>query len=296
MKNTSQRNRQIIVVLAVAIGLYMVAVVPFLVQTSLERVLGELLVVIQDRPAFASGLGLFSLFYPLWRALIFISGITLLAISSAIYRGEEWTYPVMLLAFAVPSSGGMFMFLPYVSWVEGFPLPLVISFVCLVGFWGAIFLRHVDKAEKWAQFLALTCIGMLITHAFTIGVGNQRMLLTRLEKPLFAGIEWWILTWVGEVNWIAVIMLFAALPLLAMKKRAGWWLAFIAALSILAIDAPTQILRTKTLDYLYGSLIALGVLVSLSIPVLKQHLLGMIHNDEASATPLSPGETAGATA
>jgi hypothetical protein len=53
----------------------------------------------------------------------------------------------------------------------------------------------------------------------------------------------------------------------------GWWLAFIGAIAILAIDAPTQFIRTKTLDYLYGSFLSLGVLFFLVVPFFRRHLL-----------------------
>jgi len=55
----------------------------------------------------------------------------------------------------------------------------------------------VDKWLKWGHFLALTFTGMLTTHTFTIGIGNLRMLLTRPEKPLYAGLDWWALGRVG---------------------------------------------------------------------------------------------------
>ena len=274
MKDTSSKNRLWIAILACAIGIFLVIGTPLLVQLSLERILIELLEVVKDRPQFASGLTLFSLFYPLWRALGFVAGITLLVITPSIYKGEEWTWPVALAAFSIPAVGGMFMFLPYISWVGGFPVPMVISWVGLLGFWGIIFLRHAERIEKWALFFSLTFIGMLSTHAFTIGIGAQRMLLTRPDKPLFAGLEMWILTWVGEVNWICFIMLMISIPLLAMRKRSGWYLALISAIAILVIDAPTQIIRTKTLDYLYGSLLAIGVLFFIALPVFKQALIG----------------------
>jgi hypothetical protein len=56
-------------------------------------------------------------------------------------------------------------------------------------------------------------------------------------------------------------------------KRKGWWMAIIAAITILMINVPTQFIRTKTLDYLYGSLLAIGVLVFTMIPYFKKHLL-----------------------
>lgn len=278
MSETPRKQRLLMALVAVLAGIFMVVVAPLLVQTSLERVLTALQEVVQERPAFSSGIALFSLFYPIWRAFGFVAGITLLLMAPAIHRGEEWTWPVALAALAIPAVGGMFMFLPYISWVGGFPLPMVISWVGLAGFWGIIFLRKARPLQKWAWFLALTFIGMLATHAFTIGIGAQRMLITRPGKPLFAGVSWWILTWTGEVNWIGTIMLLVAIPLLAAGRRSGWWLALIAAVSILAIDAPTQLIRLKTYDYLYGSLLAVGVLFFINIPAFKQALLASERN------------------
>lgn len=165
------------------------------------------------------------------------------------------------------------MFLPYISWVGGFPLPMVLSWAGLVGFWSMLLLQKVDRMQKLVDFLVFTFIGMLATHAFVIGIGAQRMLMTRPEQPLYAGLQWWILTISGEVNWIAVIMLLLSIPLLALRKSSGWWLAFLAGLAILAIDAPTQIVRTKTLDYLYGSLLSIGLLLWISLPVFRTRLV-----------------------
>jgi len=128
MKDTQQKNRTIMSVVAILVGLLMVGVIPFIVQTALERVLTDLTIHIEaGNPAFSSGLKLFDLFYPVWRAIIFVAGIALIVISQAIRKGEEWTYPVGMALLALPAIGGMFMFLPYISWVEGFPIPLIIS-------------------------------------------------------------------------------------------------------------------------------------------------------------------------
>lgn len=274
MKATPSKARLAIAALAVAVGLFMITLAPYLVQISLERIVVSLQEVIQDKPQFSSGITLFSFFYPFWRAFGFIAGVTLLAIAGSIYKGEEWTFPVALLAHAIPSISGMFMFLPYVSWVEGFPIPMAITLVSLTGFWGTLLLRKTDRMQKLVDFLTYTFIGMLATHSFVLGIASQRMLLTRSEAPLFAGLEWWILTVVGEVDWIATVMLIAAIPLLALRKRSGWWLAFIAALSVLLIDGVSQIIRTKTMDYLYGTIIAAALTLFLLIPSFKTRLLG----------------------
>lgn len=274
MKETSQKNRTIMSVIAIVIGLVMAYIIPFLVQTSLERVLIHLTAHIEKGfPAFSSGLPLFDIFYSAWRALIFAGGAALVIISQEIKKGSEWTYPLALSLFALPSIGGFFMFLPYISWVPGFPLPMVIAFIGLAGFWSFIFLHHGTKIQKWTRFAALTFIGMLTTHAFTIGIGAQRTMATRPGFPMYPDFTWWLFRWAGEVNWVAVIFLFMSIPLLAMGKRRGWWMAILASCTILMINVPTQFIRTKTLDYFYGALLAIGVLIFTVVPFFKKHLL-----------------------
>lgn len=289
MINMSPSARTTLTALAVVIGLFLVVLAPVIVQTSLDAVLEGLQEAVEDRPQFASGFPLFTLFYPLWRAFIFVAGITLLVCAPIIYKGEQWTLPVTLTAYAMPSIGGMFMFLPYVSWVEGsFPIPMVISFVGLAGFWATLLLKKSDRMQKLVDFLVFTFAGMLATHGFVIGIGAARQLMIRPGSPLYEGVEWWILTMTGDINWLGVVMLIVAIPLLAMRKKSGWWLALIAALSILAIDAPAQLIRTSTLDYLYGSVLALGLLLFLLIPNFKQRLIG--EEEAQPSQPIAPAE------
>ena len=277
MENTPRINRLILSILAVLIGLFMTIVAPFLIQTSLERILTALSIVAAEKPAYASGILLFSYAFPLYRGLIFIGGITLILLALPIYKGREWTFPVGLLAAAFPSAGGMFMFMPYVSFVDGFPLPMVISFVGLIFFWSFILLRKVDKWLKWGQFLALTFSGMLTTHAFIVGIGNMRMLLTRPEKPMYSGLGQWVLAWSQPVQWICVILLFIAIYQLAANKFSGWWLALVSVVSLAVIDIPMQIIRltmtdSTAWDYSYGLPVIIGLLFTLFFPKFKKAL------------------------
>jgi len=275
MQETPQKNRTIMSVIAVVIGLLMAYLIPFIVQISLERVLVNLMSHIDaGNPTFTSGLKLFDFFYPVWRAFIFVAGAALIIISGEIKKGKEWTYPLAMTLFALPSIGGMFMFLPYVSFVDGFPLPMTISWIGLAGYFSFIFLRKAELSVNLSRFGALTFLGMLCTHAFTIGVGAQRTMWTRPMHPLYKDFTWWLFNWVGEANWVAVILLFSAIPLLAVGKKKGWWFAVTGAISILMINIPTQFFRTKTLDYLYGAILAAGVLVFMFVPYFKKRLLG----------------------
>jgi len=282
MLQYSEKNRVIVSALAGVIGLFLVLAVPWIVQVSLDAVLENLMEVVKERPQFLSGISLFTLFYPLWRALCFIAGVLLLVMIPSIRRGEQWTIPTMLTAYAMPSIGGMFMFLPYVSWVEdSFPIPMVISWVGLLGFWCTLLLRPIERKQKVVEWLTFTFIGMLATHAFVLGIGAARQLMTRPSIPLYEGLEWWILTMTGDINWIATIGLVISIPLLIQRKRSGWLLALVSALSILLIDAPAQLIRTSTLDYLYGSLLSIALLAWLLIPSFKAMLIGESEPDTA---------------
>jgi hypothetical protein len=278
MKETSQTNRLILAILAVIVGLFMIAVAPFLIQLSMERVIAALVEVSKTKPAYSSGILLFSYTFPLCRGFIFVGGIALLMLARPIYKGEEWTYPVALLASAFPSAFGMLMFMPYVSFLDGFPVPMVVSFVGLAFFWSLILLRNVDKWVKWGQFLALTCAGMLSTHALITGIGNLRTLLTRPDKPMYSGLGWWILSWSQPIQWICVILLFVAIYLIAARKFSGWWLALLSVISLVAIDVPMQIIRltmtTSTAwDYSYGLPMIIGLLFVLLFPKFRNALV-----------------------
>ena len=75
MLETAQKNRTIMSAIAVVNGLLMAYLIPFIIQTSLERVLVALLAHIEaGNPTFSSGPKLFDFFYPVWRAVIFVAG------------------------------------------------------------------------------------------------------------------------------------------------------------------------------------------------------------------------------
>jgi hypothetical protein len=283
MQNTPRNVRFGLAILAVLAGLFMIAVAPFLVQLSLDRVLSALTIVSAEKPSYASGILLFSYAFPLYRGFIFIGGIALLWLARPIFQGKEWSFPGALLASAFPSAGGMFMFMPYVSFVDGFPVPLVISFVGLVFFWSLILLRKVDKWLKWGQFLALTFSGMLTTHAFIVGTGNLRTLLTRPDKPFYDGLGWWVLGWSQPIQWICVILLFIAIYQLAARKSSGWWLALVSVTSLAAMDIPMQIIRltmtdSTSWDYSYGLPVIIGLLFTLLYPKFKSALVNSQDN------------------
>ena len=99
MNDTSHSNRLILSILAVIVGLFMITIAPFLIQTSLERVISALRIVSAEKPAYASGIPLFSYAFPLYRGLIFIGGVSLLLFARPIFLGGGWGEPLSLCLF-----------------------------------------------------------------------------------------------------------------------------------------------------------------------------------------------------
>lgn len=278
MEDTPKLNRLILAILAVIVGIFMIVGAPFLIQTSMERVVAALIEISKEKPAYASGILLFSYLFPIFRGFIFVGGIALILLALPIYQGKKWTFPVSLLVAAFPSVGGMFLFMPYVSFIDGFPLPMIVSMVGLAFFWAYIFLRKEDKWVKWAQFLALSFIGMLATHAMITGTGNLRVLLTRPDKPMYAGLGEWILGWSMPVQWITFVMLILAIYYLASRKATGWWLALIAVVTLTLMDLSMQIIRitmtdSTSWDYSYGIPFIIGLLFTLFYPKFRKALV-----------------------
>jgi len=80
MGNTPKNKRLILAILAVVVGLFMMYVTPFIIQTSLERVMVELTKVSAEKPAYSSGILLFSFLFPIYRGFNFVAGVSIIAI------------------------------------------------------------------------------------------------------------------------------------------------------------------------------------------------------------------------
>jgi hypothetical protein len=105
MNATPLNTRRIMAALAVVVGLFMVAVAPFIIQTSLERVLAALQEVVVDRPAFGSGILLFSFAYPFYRALIFIGGVHFDPVGRPHHQRRRMGIPNRIIGSCLPLSG-----------------------------------------------------------------------------------------------------------------------------------------------------------------------------------------------
>jgi len=273
MENISQTNRTTMAVLLVMAGLFMVAAAPFLVQSTLDPMLKGLMEKAAASPRYASGPALMAIFYPLWRALIFVAGVTVIGVAYPLWKGEGWTWPVALGCLAVPAAGGMYMTLPFVSFVEGaFPPSMVITLVGLAGYWGVLLLRS-DRARRGIDLLVFTLLGVVATLSFVVAFGAMRQLMARPGKPMFVSAKIASLTVGGPVSGIGAALVFAAIPLLAARKPGGWWLGLIGGASIAAANLPTFVI-SQSLYYLMGTVGGALLTATLLVPGVRRYLVG----------------------
>jgi hypothetical protein len=259
--------------LLVAAGLSMVAAAPFLVQSTLDPMLKGLNEKAAANPRYASGPTLMAIFYPLWRALIFVAGVTCVTIAYGLWKGKGWAWPVALACLAVPAAGGMYMTLPFVSFVEdAFPPSMVITLVGLAGYWGVLLLRS-DRASRGIDLLVFTLLGVVATLSFVVAFGAMRQLMARPGKPMFVSAKIASLTVGGPVSGIGAALVFAAIPLLAARKPAGWWLGLIGGASIAAATLPTFVI-SRSLYYLMGTVGSMILTATLLVPAVRRHLIG----------------------
>jgi len=73
------------------------------------------------------------------------------------------------------------------------------------------------------------------------------------------------------------ILLFISIYKIAARKVEGWWMALVAAVSLVVMNIPTQIIRTlrtdaTSVDYLIGALLGSALLIILLLPKFKKAL------------------------
>jgi hypothetical protein len=274
-ENFSQRARTIMAILAVLFGLFVVFVGPFLIQNSLDAVLERVNKLAQSNPEFKMPGILLPIWFYLMRAIGVVSGITLVLIAYPIYKGEKWTWPVALICFGLPTMFGVFTTLPHLV-QYGRPAPAgIILLLGLVCYWTVLLLKKGDRTDKIARFLVFTMLGVLPGHIIVLVNHGLKGLITNPDKPLYLDPKTTIYGFETPLNFIAFSMCVAAIPLLASRKAAGWWLGLIAGFTALVANYPTHFIRMQTSDFFVGGSLGLLLAIFLLIPTFKTRLLSL---------------------
>jgi hypothetical protein len=81
------------------------------------------------------------------------------------------------------------------------------------------------------------------------GEHGVKGLIARPNKPMFTDPMITIYGFDAPLNFIAFTFCIVAIPLLATRKPAGWWLALVAGGSVIIANYPTHIIRMQTSDF-----------------------------------------------
>ncbi|MDZ7843219.1 MAG: hypothetical protein U5K99_00215 [Anaerolineales bacterium] len=278
------QTKNIIVGLLVIAAVLMIAVVPFISFDMVNPIVTNQIARIEkftaegnpSAPLLTLTTWLVSFFYPFWGTMSFVGGVVLLVIAKAFYQGKEWTRGMALLCLAIPSMGGAYMIVPWMNFVGskvgGFPPALIIMMIGLIPYFALLLAEKGDLQQKVVDFFVFLMLGVSAAENFANGHAAFRILYGHPKRPLFAeGISITFFTWLGL--WIAFGMLTAAIYYLGTRKQAGWYLALIGGSLAFVISGATHYVRHATLDYLYGSLMGLSIMVMMLVPFFKKRLL-----------------------
>jgi hypothetical protein len=175
------------------------------------------------------------------------------------------------------------MTLPYVARVgDTFPPSMIVTLVGLMAYFGILLLR-TDRRRKGIDVLVFSLLGVVTTLGFVLGLGGLGQFISRPERPLLRGAKIAALSLSGPVSGISMALAFAAIPLLAARKRAGWWLGVIGGASIFAANLATFVI-SRTSYYLMGATAGLLLTVTLMVAAVKRHLVGPLTTEAANVS------------
>lgn len=215
--------------------------------------------------------------YLAWANLIFVAGVTILAISKPYYDGKAWARGLVLLCLAVGAITGAYTIQAWINIVmranpdSGFPPSATLMLVSLIPFFTVVLANNKSRIQKTIDFLVFLLIGMGSGAAFLVAVHAFKAVYSFPQKPLLAGD--------APTLWFAMLvasfLLLASIYQLGAGKNSGWYTALIGSVTMLLTSAGTHFfVRQPNNNYLYTALGFIVLVVLLLIPaVRKQYVI-----------------------
>lgn len=168
------------------------------------------------------------------------------------------------------------MIVPWMNFIGsakgGFPPAVTIMTVGLIPYFTVLLTEKVDLIQKVVDFIVFLILGVTAAENFANGHAAFRILFGHPARPLFA--EGIAITYFGWLAlWVAMALLITSIYLLGEKNISGWYAGLIGGLVTMVASGATHYVRHATNDYLYGTLLGLGIVIVLLIPLFKQRLL-----------------------
>jgi len=266
-------TRKVAAIVAAVFGLFGVFVVPILVRATFNGLVGKLIRLMVEDPHFEKAPMMLTIWFVGMLGIAVTASVTLLVTVNPLWKGYPWAWPVALSCVSLPTIFAVIEILPFVVHMGRPPLTVIVLVFGLVTFWTILLLKKGQRGEKVSRFFAFTFLGIVAGHINVLTMHGFKGILDRPESPLFIDLDHAIYGVEAPMNFIAMIMCIVAIPLLASRKEAGWWLGLIAGSIVVVANLPTHLIRMNTSDFIVATLLGIGLIVSLTIPASKRALL-----------------------
>ena len=266
-------TRKVAAIVAAVFGIFGAFVVPILVRATFNALVGKLVRLMVEDPHFEKAPMMLTIWFVGMIGITAVGSVTLLVTVYPLWKGYPWAWPVALSCISLPTIFAVIEILPFVVHMGRPPLTMIALVFGLVTYWTILLLKKGSRGEKVSRFFAFTFLGVVAGHINVLTMHGFKGILDRPESPLFTDLDHAIYGVEAPMNFIAMIMCIVAIPLLAARKEAGWWLGVIAGSVVVVANLPTHLIRMNTSDFIVATLLGIGLIVSLTIPAARKNLL-----------------------
>lgn len=278
----SKRAYHIIAIVALVIGLFSAIVTPLLITATYNLLIPMIVSLIPSDPYLALSPGFVTTWFFTIRGIDVVAGITLVALSPKIWKGESWTYPIALSCISLPTIFSVLTTLPILVQFSGIVPPTLFVIVFgLIAYFIVILVKRGEKLEKLARLVVFTLLGVTAGQINVLIMHGIKGLYSNPDAPLLSDPKIAILGFEAPLNIFGILMFIFAIPLLAnrdIKRRTlGWYFGLIGGIAVTMANYPTHFIRMNTNDFLLAGVLGTALVISLLIPAFKSRLIG---NDE----------------
>lgn len=184
-----------------------------------------------------------------WASATTVVGIALVSVSYWLYQGKKWAWPltVTILSF-VPLGAGLFSWLGPVANLQMWPNTILLTWLIGLGaFYAIVWLKPNDKKTKIAIITILTFMGMIgaqcgifAIHWFLQTLHSPDAMMLAITDPSMK-----IIFTSSPVLTFVMILVYASMPAIAMRKDYGWLMAMVAGWATVISAFPVYRLRNR---------------------------------------------------
>jgi hypothetical protein len=272
-ENFTRKARLTMAILAVVFGIFGAFVVPVLVGTTFSKLVGKLLRLMVEDPHFIQAPKMLTIWFTGMLGITFAASVALIVLAYPLMKGKPWAWSAALVCIALPTIFAVIEILPFVVHIGRPPPTMIALLVGLAVYWTILLSKKGDRMERTARFVVFTLLGVVAGHINVLTMHGFKGILDWPQSPLFSALEHAVYAVEAPANLIAMLMCVAAIPLLASRKKSGWWLALIAGVVVVFANFPTHFIRLKTSDFFVAGTLGLALSISLVVPAFRTRLL-----------------------